>query len=192
MHDPEAALMLDFAGGQEQAFVTLYRSYRDRMVSYCARLLADRAQGEEAAQDVFLKLYRARDTYQVQSRFSTFLYRIATNHCWNLRARLDNKLVRRGDDSHERSAASSSSSPATDLANSELRAALASALARLPDKQRTALVLVHYEGLSYKDSALVLETSEGAIKSLIHRARETMMGELASFVATDTEVQHAL
>jgi RNA polymerase sigma-70 factor (ECF subfamily) len=191
MDDPDAALMLAFARGQEQAFVTLYRSYRDRMVSYCARLLRDRAQAEEAAQDVFLKLYRARERYEPQSRFSTFLYRIATNHCWNLRARLDNKLVQRDGTTHER-AVSAGRDPLAALENSQLHDALAAALDQLPDKQRSALVLVHYEGLSYKDTAGVLDTSEGAVKSLIHRARETLTRELATFVAAEGEVQDAV
>lgn len=80
MTDPEVALMLAFAQGEEAAFVTLYRTYRDRIVGYCTRLVGDRARGEEAAQDVFIKLYRARASYSERGRFSTFLYRIATNH----------------------------------------------------------------------------------------------------------------
>ncbi|HEX2675716.1 MAG TPA: sigma-70 family RNA polymerase sigma factor, partial [Polyangiales bacterium] len=118
MNDPDAALMLEFAHGDEEAFVKLYRSYRDRMVGYCMRLLGDLAQAEEAAQDVFLKLYGARASYQPQSRFSTYLYRIATHHCWNLRARLDRTLVKRGVAVEEHAdAARGTSDPTERIAN---------------------------------------------------------------------------
>ena len=75
--DPDVALMLEFTKGREDAFVELYQRHRDRIVSFTGRMLGDRAQAEEAAQDVFLKLYRARESYEPRSRFSTFLYRIA-------------------------------------------------------------------------------------------------------------------
>jgi DNA-directed RNA polymerase specialized sigma24 family protein len=100
--DPDVELMLAFQAGDEQAFTTLYEKYRDRLVNYSRRFLIDRARGEEAAQDVFLKLYRARARYQPVSRFSTYLFRIATNHCLNVLQRHDQKLVDRGTELSER------------------------------------------------------------------------------------------
>src|SRR5687768_13647033 len=97
MSDPDVALMLAFARGEEDAFVELYERHRDRIVRFTLRMLGDPAQAEEAAQDVFLKLYRTRGSYEPTSRFSTFLYRIATNHCLNLQARVERKLVDRND-----------------------------------------------------------------------------------------------
>ncbi len=190
MDDPDVAFMLDFARGNDEAFVTLYRSYRDRMVSYCMRLLGDRAQAEEAAQDVFLKLYGARASYQPQSRFSTYLYRIATHHCFNLRARVERKLVARGLPIEEH--ASGARDAADAVANDELRAALSEALSSLPANQRAALVLVHHEGLSYREAAGVIDVSESALKSLVHRARETLTGRLATWLPASAEVKHAL
>ncbi len=178
-----------FARGEEEAFVTLYRRYRDRMVSFCQRFLGDQARAEEAAQDVFLKLYRARDRYRTQSRFSTFLYRIATNHCLNLRARHDNQLTDRGVAAEER--AHSEESQTTSVQRGELRAALNTALGQLPEKQRAALILCHYEGMSYGEAAEIIEVSVGAVKSLIHRARDRMMQELAPFMEA-AEMNHAV
>ena len=194
MTDPEVALMCAFARGEEAAFVTLYRTYRDRIIAYCTRLLGDRARAEEAAQDVFIKLYGTRDTYTERGQFSSFLYRIATNHCFNLRAQLDQRLTDRrkalDDDSH--SASTREHDPAGQLANAELRSALAAALAELPDKQRAAFVLVHYQELAYRDAAAALQVSEAAVKSLIHRARISMMQRLEPHARRESEVVHAM
>jgi RNA polymerase sigma-70 factor (ECF subfamily) len=182
--------MLAFADGDEDAFVTLYQSYRDRMVSYCRRMIGDQAQAEEAAQDVFLKLYRARSSYKPQSRLSTFLYRIATNHCLNMLARVDRKLVRRqseAQDSEMRSEGDQQRALETD----ELREALRAALSALPERQRAALLLVHYEGMSYREAADAIEVSEGAVKSLVHRARGGVAAQLERFLP-GSEVRRAV
>lgn len=189
--DPDVALMLAFAKGQEDAFVELYRRHRNRIVSFTRRMLGDQAQAEEAAQEVFLKLYRARAGYQPKSRFSTFLYRIAANHCLNLRARLEHKLVQRNHDA-ENCTEPETTDQHQKLAQKELRAALSAALAKLPDRQRAALLLVHYEGLSYREAADSIDVSEGAVKSLIHRARAALTTELEPWLEQLTGVEHAL
>jgi len=196
--DPDVALMLAFAHGREEAFVELYTRHRDRIIRYARRMLGDQAKAEEAAQDVFLKLYRARDSYEPKSRFSTYLYRIATNHCINLHARVERRLLVSDPEAIDR-ALPGAPNQHDALSNDELRASLQVALAKLPKPQRAALLLVHYEGLSYRDAAEVIEVSEGAVKSLIHRARTMLMVELAPLLDTaltrlDTghEVKHAL
>lgn len=183
--------MLAFAAGREDAFVALYERYRDRMVNFCRRLLGDQARAEEAAQDVFLKVYDAGARYEAKSRFSTYLYRVATNHCFNLNARIERKLVRGGSD-----AIAGASDPARDqaecVAQRQLRDALAAALAKLPDNQRAALLLVHYEGFSYREAAEAVDVSESALKALIHRARERLTRELRDVAAELGEVRHAM
>ena len=191
MTDPEVALMLAFAQGEEAAFVTLYRTYRDRIVGYCTRLLGDQARGEEAAQDVFIKLYRARESYSERGLFRTFLYRIATNHCFNLRAQLDQRLVERRKELDE-TAHAGAHDPSEGLHNDQLRAALQRALGALPDKQRAAFVLVHHQGLAYREAASAIDVSESALKSLIHRARESLARGLSGFARDTAEVDHAL
>jgi len=183
--------MLAFAQGQEDAFVQLYQRHRDRIVAFARRMLGDQAQAEEAAQDVFLKLYRARAGYEPRSRFSTFLYRIATNHCLNMQARVERKLVRR-DHEVEDEPAPRSEGQHHALEQARLRDVLAAALDKLPDRQRAALLLVHYEGLSYREAAESIDVSEAAIKSLIHRARSAMMLELAPMYGHDAETPHAV
>jgi len=179
--DPDVELMLAFQAGDEQAFVTLYEKYRDRLVNYSRRFLTDRARGEEAAQDVFLKLYRARSRYQPVSRFSTYLFRIATNHCLNVLQRHDQKLVDRGTELSERPGAvlrDGQSSPEDAYSQTELRDFVNAAIGRLAENQRAAFLLCHYQGMSYREAAQVIEVTEGAVKSLIHRARERLAKEL--------------
>jgi RNA polymerase sigma-70 factor (ECF subfamily) len=182
--------MLAFSQGREDAYVQLYRSHRDRIVSFCRRMLGDQARAEEAAQDVFLKLYRTRGSYQPRSRFSTFLYRIATNHCLNLHATLDQRLVDRGGRAEQKH--STPPDQHAELSRKQLRAELDRALGKLPERQRAALLLVHYEGLSYREACETIDVSEPAMKSLIHRARTTLMIELAALQADANEVEHAL
>jgi RNA polymerase sigma-70 factor (ECF subfamily) len=170
--------MLEFCRGDEDAFVELYRRYRDRMVAFCRRIVGDDAQAEEAAQEVFLKLYRARSGYAPRSRFSTFAYRIAANHCLNVQARVEHKLVQRGVEIDARVVSPDAQQQAR-FEQSELRLQLERALSTLPDRQRAALVLVHYEGLSYEEAAEAIDVTESALKSLIHRARGAMMAQLA-------------
>lgn len=183
-----------FSEGDEEAFVKLYERYRDRMVRFARRLVGEQALAEEAAQDVFLKLYQSRDRYVTKSRFSTFLYRIATNHCLNIRARHEHKLTDRSVVAEDQ-ARTEADQPET-VQRGELRAALGAALAELPDNQRAALVLCHYEGMSYKEAAAITGTSVSAIKSLIHRARDRMMQELAPYLndaySNDVETNHAV
>ena len=181
-HDPDVELMLAFQAGDEQAFITLYDKYRDRLVNYARRFLVDRARGEEAAQDVFLKIYRARLRYQPMSRFSTYLFLIATNHCLNMVQRHDQKLVDRATELSERPGAllrDGSASPEEAYSQTELRGFVNSAIGRLAENQRAAFLLCHYQGMSYREAAEVIEVTEGAVKSLIHRAREKLAKELA-------------
>jgi RNA polymerase sigma-70 factor (ECF subfamily) len=188
--DPDVALMLAFAKGREEAFVELYHRYRDRLVTYTQRMLGDQARAEDAAQEVFLKLYRARDSYQAKSRFSTFLYRIATNHCLNQRARLEQHLVD-GDADHD-ALATNHLDQQQRLAQKQLAGSIEQALSQLPERQRAALLLVHYEGMSYREAAESLEVSEQAIKAMIHRARATLMTELGPQLEEPLELAHGL
>lgn len=188
--DPDTALMLRFRDGDEEAFVQLYHAYRDRIVGFTTRMLGSESMGEEAAQDVFLKLYRAGSRYQPSAKFSTYLYRIATRHCLNLRDRHSFKNTSSGLDSdRERS---DTVAPDEATRKRELRDALRTALAKLPEKQRAALVLVHYEGRSYREASESLGVSESALKSLIHRARGQLSSLLDPELSQPMEVHHAV
>jgi RNA polymerase sigma-70 factor (ECF subfamily) len=188
LSDDDAALMLSFAAGREEAFVELYRRYRNRIVTFATRMLGDQARAEEAAQDVFLKLYRARQTYKVESRFATFLYRIATNHCLNQRARIEHHLTQHNEAAD---AAAHGVDQHRDYANRQLQVTIAAALNKLPERQRAAFLLVHYDGLSYREAAESLDVSEAALKSLIHRSRGALSADLAPVIG-NSEIDYAV
>ncbi|MEE8409168.1 MAG: RNA polymerase sigma factor [Myxococcota bacterium] len=179
-----------FQRGNEEAFVTLYRRYRDRIFNFARRLLGDVARAEEAAQDVFLKVYGARKSYTVRSRFSSYIFRIARNHCFNIRARHEHKLVDRGREVERH--ANGAASPEANVERQNELEAVRIALATLPEKQAAAFILAHYEGMSYREIANALDVSEGATKSLIHRARDRLVHELGKSTHREPEVIHAV
>jgi RNA polymerase sigma-70 factor, ECF subfamily len=186
--DPDVLEMLAFSRGDEEAFVRLYQAWRHRIFNFSRRLLGDAAAGEEAAQEVFLKLYQARRRYQPRSRFSTFLYRIAANHCIKVRELHDRKRTdREADMDRHVSAAAGGEAQA---ARAQLREALLRAFRALPDRQGAAFLLCHYDGLSYREAADALGVSEGAVKSLVHRARAALVEKLGSWMEKD--IAHAL
>jgi len=185
--DADAALMLAFQQGDEGAFRKLFERHARAMVGFCHHFVRDAARAEELAQDVFVNLYRASGHYRPSARFKTFLYRIASNHCLN--------ELRRGEYAARAAEGRAGAEPAdpdglvspapTPEASAEgaaLERAVGALLARLPEKQRAALVLCRLEGLSYEEIADVLETSVSAVKSLVHRATVTAAAVLAPFM----------
>lgn len=192
-HDADAEFMRSFCSGREEAFVELYRRYRDRIYNFCRRMLRAPALAEEATQDVFLKLYRARAVYVARSRFSTYLYTIARNHCLNLRARrtetlADEEIGERA----ERPSPPVGRDPSRLLELGELRTALERALGGLPENQRAALILCHYDGLSQREAAEVLGLSESAVKALVHRSKESMLRALGSYLRDTSDASTLL
>jgi len=184
--DADAALMLAFQRGDEGAFRALFERHARAMVAFCHHFVRDAARAEELAQDVFVKLYRAADRYRPSARFKTFLYRIASNHCLNELRRGEYAAraaeARAGEDPAEPDAlASAAPTPEAAAEGAALERAVGSLLERLPEKQRAALVLCRFEGLSYEEIAEVLETSVSAVKSLVHRATVSAAAALAPF-----------
>lgn len=188
--DPDAALMLAFQQGDEGAFRELYQRNARGMIAFCHHFVRDAARAEELAQDVLVKLYRSRERYRPTARFRTFLYRIAANHClnelrrgeWTARAQsgadplMDPELL-----------PSRGATPEEAAAGTALERAVGALLDRLPEKQRVALVLCRFQGLSYEEIAAVLDTTVPAVKSLVHRATITAAQALAPFTAAPPE-----
>ena len=192
--DPDAALMLAFQGGDEAAFRALFEKYGRAMMAFCQRFVKEPARAEELAQDVFLKLYRSADRYNPSARFSTFLYRIATNHCLNevrrgeYRLRPDRDPV--GDEADPRdpdSLAGSAATPEEEARGRALERSVRSLLERLPDKQRAAFVLARFERMPYEEIADVLATTVPSVKSLVHRATVAAAEALAHWSPSAAE-----
>jgi RNA polymerase sigma-70 factor (ECF subfamily) len=175
--DPDAALMVAFQGGDDAAFRTLFERHGRATMAFCNRFVKDPARAEELAQDVFLKLHRSADRYQPSARFTTFLYRIATNHCLNEVRRGEYQALPELDPASEDGApldpdalAGPSPSPEDVARGNALARDVQSLLDRLPDRQRAAFVLARFEGLPYEEIAEVLGTTIPSVKSLVHRA----------------------
>ncbi len=186
----DADVMLRVKAGDEAAFDYLVEKYRRPIVSFMHRMARNPSVAEELAQEVFLRVYRSRDTYQASAKFSTWLYRIATNLAVNY-AR---------DSRHERpdqSVSLEEPDPETglvpDLPDSapnveqnileeERLAAIRKHVEALPERQRIAVIMHKYQGLDYKQIADVLKLSESATKSLLFRAYETLRDRLKDFV----------
>ncbi len=189
--DPDVQLMLRFRAGDEEAFRELFEKHSRAIVNFAYHFVGSRQRAEELAQDVFLQIYKAGSRYEPQAKFTTWLYRIATNACLNEVRRPEHRyrtrpLEYQQEDSRERSEIAFPDPTAVPgesaLAGRQLADRIEEVMATLPENQRAALVLSRVDGLSYQEVADALEVSVSAVKSLVFRATATMRKELAEFL----------
>ncbi len=182
----DAELMLRVKDGDEESFANLLSKHRDPVINYLYRMVQNAAVAEELAQDVFLRVYRARKTYEPKAKFTTWLYRIATRVALN--SLRDGRVARAsvpldgptGEPIRELLAAGPTVPTVEDRLVADVRAReIRSAILALPEKQRAAVILHKYQELDYRAIAASLECSESAVKSLLFRAYETLRGRLA-------------
>jgi len=183
--DLDAQLMLRVRDGDEECFGILLEKHRNPVIRFVYRMVQEQAVSEELAQEVFLRVYRSRGTYEPTARFTTWLFRIATHLALNwLRDGRNERGQRRLDDEGD------SDMPAFEVADrrpsAEQRMVYQSrlqevrdAIAMLPEKQRAAVLMHKYEEMDYAQIAQVLELSESAVKSLLFRAYESLRARLA-------------
>lgn len=188
--DPDAALMLRVREGDRSAFESLVDKYKQPVVNLVARTIGDPTEAEDIAQQVFVQVFKAAHRYEVTAKFSTWLFTIARNLSLNeIRRRsrhpahsLDETFV--GDDEHpvRQAADTRTFGPTETLLQGELETKVEEAIAELPEKQRTALLMCRHEEFSYEEIARVVGCSLSATKSLIHRARETLKQRLKPYL----------
>jgi RNA polymerase sigma-70 factor, ECF subfamily len=179
MPDEDARLMLAFQKGDRRAFETLFARYTPRVLTFLTRMVRDRARAEELTQDVFIRIYNAADRYEPKARFSTYLFGIAHNLALNELARAHRKHEQARSDLTELGAIDPEPSPVEKLVAEGTRERLERALAALPERQRAAVLLRSEQGLDYEEIAGSLETTVASVKSLLHRARESLLAALA-------------
>jgi len=192
LDDEGVRLMLSWQAGDEAAFPLLVEAFSGRVFALLTRFLGNAPNREDLVQDVFLRVLKARERYQPTARFSTWIYRITFNLATNERARSAARAhlsLDRGPQGNEDGRTlgegledSRGSTPEDELARVDVVEAVRAAIDSLPENQRMALILAKYDELPYAEIAIVLDSSEKAIKSLIHRARETLRGVLAPFL----------
>jgi len=190
--DPDVKLMLRVKNGDDEAFTQLVKAYQDRLVGIFHHLLNDQEAAEDLAQDVFLRVYRARNGYKPMAKFSTWLFRIANNLASNTRRskgrRKEVPLNVRdsgpiGPRPQEKLVAEKSALlPTRQLDRRELQANVRSAMETLNERQRMAVLLHKFEGMSYADIGATMEMSPAAVKSLLSRARENLRTKLEPYI----------
>tara|TARA_R110002110_G_scaffold322150_5_gene534530 strand:+ start:11309 stop:11887 length:579 start_codon:yes stop_codon:yes gene_type:complete len=171
-------LVAAVAGGDEAACRALMARHLPRIVALGRRMLGNHADAEDVAQEVFLRVWTHADRWQPgKAQFGTWLHRVATNLC------LDRIRKNRGgteDIDAIPEPASDEPGPDRKLEQSQLAARVDAALRQLPARQRAAIVLSHYQGLSNTETADILDVSVDAVESLLSRARRQLRAELAT------------
>ncbi len=184
----DVQLMLDVKAGDDASFELLLRKYRSPLVNYLGRMVGDFATAEDLAQEVFLRVYRARSQYAPSAKFTTWIFRIATNLALN--ARRDGRYRQlevsiqqagRSEDGDRRVLEIPDAQPGAEqnLLARDRTALIRRAVEELPEKQRVAVLLHKYEEMDYDQIAGILNCSESALKSLLFRAYETLRIKLA-------------
>jgi RNA polymerase sigma-70 factor (ECF subfamily) len=187
--DSDLELMARISRGDTDSFGVLLQRHRAPVLSYFVRMVRDQGLAEDLTQEVFLRVYQARERYQPDARFTTWLYRIATNLALNaLRDRKSEKVAEvserpDGDESNildrmpdERPTVEEQ------MVESDRQRLIRQAVERLPDNQRAAVILHKYQDVDYRQIASVLKVSESAVKSLLFRAYENLRVRLEPLV----------
>jgi RNA polymerase sigma-70 factor, ECF subfamily len=183
--DLDAQLMLRVREGDDESFRVLLDKHRNPVIRFVYRMVQDQAISEELAQEVFLRVYRSRGTYEPTARFTTWLFRIATHLALNwLRDGRNERGQQRLDDEGDgempvREVADRRPTVEQRMVAQTRLQEVRDAIAMLPEKQRAAVLMHKYEEMEYAQIAQVLECSESAVKSLLFRAYESLRARLA-------------
>jgi RNA polymerase sigma-70 factor (ECF subfamily) len=186
----DAAIMLELRAGNMAGFDFLIQKYRKPIVHFMYRMVHNQAVAEELAQEVFLRVYRSRETYRAEARFSNWLYRIAknlgVNHARDTRHERTASTVYLDETDSETGTtpdvADATPSAESNLLRRERLNAIRQHVIALPERQRMAVLMHKYEGLDYKQIGDVLKLSESATKSLLFRAYQTLREKLKDFI----------
>jgi RNA polymerase sigma-70 factor (ECF subfamily) len=195
LRDPDVRLMLQVRDDDAAAFEELMLRYQHRVVTLLEHLVGQRDSAEDLAQEVFLRVYRARKTYTPAAKFSTWLFTIVNNVASNaqrsrIRRKEINVAANPGDSTgamplDQMALAASAQMPTRQLDKTELREVVRAAVANLNQRQRMAVLLNKFESLSYEDIAAAMELSPKAVKSLLSRARENLREMLQPYLNRD-------
>lgn len=200
--DAGADLMMRIREGDRHAFEELVGLYQGTVLNAAFKYIGNRAVAEELTQDAFVRIYRARHTYEPTAKFDTWLYRIVFNLCANaaeygrrrqtlsLSLGTGNGRVDQDEVGDVTPGDPEAATPLQNVQRNELREQVREAIGRLPDQQRAALVMSRYQGMPYQEIALALETSVEAVKSLLFRARENLKGLLVAYVQEEVRDEH--
>jgi len=184
--DPDSELVARWQAGDSGAFERLVRNHERNVFRLLYRMLGNREEAEDASQEAFLSLHRHGHRFRRESRFSTFLYRVAANAALNRRRSLGRARARETELALRQASGAQIHAMPRDPEDAthgvEIQNRVQQALQQLPEELRMAVVLYDIEGQSYKDIAEILNIPEGTVKSRIHRARLGLRERLRELV----------
>lgn len=178
MSDLERSLLRRLRDRDERAFRELLEAHRDRVFNITYRLLGSRAEAEDVAQEVFISVFKTIDTFREESKFSTWLYRVAVNHAKNRIKYLSRRHDRDRDELDETSNGPNGAiggpqpkAPDRALESTQMEKLLQEAIAELDEEQRIVVILRDVEDLSIEEICKITDLPDGTVKSRLHRAR---------------------
>ena len=181
INDPDLELLQQTAQGNEKAFEQLMAKYEQAVFNTIYRYTGNTEDVEDLAQEIFIKVWKNAVKFKGKAKFSTWLYRIAVNHCLDYRKKHKQKPVSL-DRITDKGKTPESLQISTDHDQERNVTLVRKALAELPDRQRIAIILAQYEGLSYKEIAQTMKVSVSSVESLIFRARRSLKTRLSELM----------
>jgi RNA polymerase sigma-70 factor (ECF subfamily) len=192
MTDLDHSLLRRLRDRDERAFRELVEGHRDRVYNICYRMLGHKHEAEDVAQEVFITVFKTIETFRGDSKFSTWLYRVAVNHCKNRIKYLARRHDRDRDELDETSNGPNGAiggpmpaAPDRALEGVQMEALLQDAINALDDEQRIVVVLRDVEDLSIEEICKITELPDGTVKSRLHRARLVLRKKLQKHVGED-------
>lgn len=189
LSDEDIQLMLRLKNGEEACFEQLVDRHKARVFNLVYRFLGNYQEADDVAQEIFIKVYYAKDSYKPKAKFTTWLYAICKNTCFNeLRKRkpvcvsIDDTVRLDEDTVTFQIPDPNASSPADSVINDEQALIVKNAIDSLSVPQKMAVILYRYERLSYEEIAQIMQCSVKAVKSLLHRAKEELKNKLKYYV----------
>lgn len=189
-NDTDVALMLRVKAGDEDAFRELIERHQRAVISVIYRAIGDAWEAEDLAQRVFIQIFRSAHRYKPTAKFTTWLFTITHNSIRNEYRRRGRHMAESFDALTQSGEAGEPGAqladaraidPSRQIVERELQEKIQAAIQLLPEAQRTAVILCRFEGLPYEEIATVLGCSASAVKSLLHRARETLKEKLQGY-----------
>jgi RNA polymerase sigma-70 factor (ECF subfamily) len=185
-------LMLSCRDGDESAFEILYRRYEKSIFSFIYRMVPNATDAEDLCQETFLKVIRAKKKYRASAKFKTWLFHIALNLCRDRIRRmkfrshlsLNSPVFSQGSEEiqKQQSICDSSSDPTKRAQADEMNTLVRQAFTKLPEQQRTVVILRQYHALKFSEIAEIMNCPLGTAKSLNHRGREKLTKALSKYV----------
>ncbi len=195
MSDLERSLLRRLRNRDERAFRELIEAHRDRVFNICYRMLGNRHESEDVAQEVFITVFKTIDTFREEAKFSTWLYRVAVNHCKNRIKYLARRYDKQREEIDDQSSGANGTPigapvprlPDRALEGAQMEKLMQDAIAALDEDQRIVVVLRDVEDLSIEEICEITGLADGTVKSRLHRARLVLRKKLARHVGEHHE-----